>query len=99
MEPIGPITDAFRYSNYAEAGLWTAIGLGFLAKSVRVQGRTRTPCLIAAVALLAFGVSDVVEAHSGAWWHPWWLLVWKGLCLLVFAALLSIYIKERRRRT
>jgi hypothetical protein len=95
-EPIAPITDAFRYSNYVEAGLWSTIGIGFLVQAIRLQGPARPRCLIAAVTFLAFGASDYVEAHTGAWWHPWWLLVWKGSCLLVFALLLVIYFKNRR---
>jgi hypothetical protein len=35
-----------------------------------------------ACVLVAFGFSDVVEIQTGAWWRPWWLLVWKGACLL-----------------
>ena len=31
-----------------------------------------------------FGLSDVIEAETGAWWHPWWLFVMKALCVLGF---------------
>ncbi|MBE7458640.1 MAG: hypothetical protein KJ057_17160 [Phycisphaerae bacterium] len=37
---------------------------------------------------LAFGASDVVEADTGAWWRPWWLLAWKAACLAVLLTLL-----------
>jgi hypothetical protein len=23
-----------------------------------------------------------VEARTGAWWEPWWLFVWKALCVV-----------------
>lgn len=95
IEPIGPITDFFRTSNYIEAGLWSVIGVGFVVQAARVKGTARRTCAIAAVAFLLFGGSDVKEAQTGAWWHPWWLLVWKGMCLAVFAALLGEYIWRR----
>jgi hypothetical protein len=98
MEPTGPITDAFRYSNYAEAGLWAVIGSGFIVQAVRLRGRARVLCVVGAVAFLAFGGSDVVEARTGAWWRPWWLLGWKAACLVVFAGLLFSYLRARRGR-
>jgi hypothetical protein len=33
---------------------------------------------------VVFGVSDVIEAQTGAWWHPWWLFAMKALCVLGF---------------
>jgi hypothetical protein len=33
---------------------------------------------------VVFGASDVIEAQTGAWWHPWWLFVMKALCVLGF---------------
>jgi len=98
MEPLGPIGREFVVSNYIEAGLWSAIAVGFLIQAVRMRGRVRGLCLIGFVTFLAFGGSDWVEAHTGAWWHPWWLLVWKGACLAVFAGLLVEYVKGRRLR-
>lgn len=95
IEPIGPITGFFRYLNYAEAGLWSVLGLGFVVQSARVKGGIRWRCALAAGAFLAFGGSDVIEAQTGAWWHPWWLLVWKGVCLGVFAGLLGEYVWRR----
>jgi hypothetical protein len=85
----------FRDSNYAEACLWGAIGIGFLLRAI-ARSAHRRDALIAGVMFLAFGGSDVVEASTSAWWRPWWLLVWKGLCLLVFAWLL---VRSIRRRT
>lgn len=34
---------------------------------------------------MAFGVSDIIELQTGAWWRPWWLLLLKAACLLSFA--------------
>jgi hypothetical protein len=37
--------------------------------------------LIVGTLFVLFGSSDVVEAQTGAWWRPLWLLAWKGVCL------------------
>jgi hypothetical protein len=57
----------------------------------------RVRCLVAAVTLVLFGISDVVEVETGAWYRPWWLLVWKGVCVMVLGYLLITYIREKRR--
>jgi hypothetical protein len=85
----------FAAANYAEACLWAVIAIGFAAHAAARPARRRTS-LLAAVAFLAFGLSDIVEARSGAWWRPWWLLAWKGVSLVVFAWLLRAYVRARR---
>jgi hypothetical protein len=95
MEPLEPISREFAVSNYIEAGLWSAIAVGFLIQAIRLRRRDRRLCVIGFVAFLAFGGSDWVEAHTGAWWHPWWLLVWKGACIAVFLGLLVAYVRAR----
>jgi hypothetical protein len=93
---IAVITRAFQISNYVEAGLWISIGIGFTLAALRQTGIARRHCWIAAVDFILFGISDLVEATTGAWYRPWWLLIWKVLCLLVFAWLVISYIRRRR---
>jgi hypothetical protein len=90
------VTSFFADSNYFECGLWCAIGAGFLIRAALRRGR-RAAVITAGVTFLLFGLSDFVEAHTGAWWRPWWLLVWKGLCLLVFLILLIRYIQLKKK--
>lgn len=85
----------FSEANHIEAALWLAIGAGFIAHAV-LKAAFRKECLRAAITFIAFGFSDIVEARTGAWWRPWWLLVWKGACVLVFLLLLIGYIRWRR---
>lgn len=88
----------FRIANYCEAGLWIVLGVIMLVVGVLKRAAARRRALLAAPTFALFGVSDIIEAHTGAWWDPPWLLVWKGLCLVVLAALaLSLY-RDRRRR-
>jgi hypothetical protein len=84
-----PPEPSFIYANYAEACLWAAMAVIVIIK-------LRTPSgIILAMALLLFGLSDVVETRTGAWFRPWWLFVWKALCVL--AILISGIIAWRNR--
>lgn len=71
--------------NYIEAGFWMLIGLAFLARNLRPRPPFHLLPLATGVIFVLFGCSDVVEAQTGAWWRPWWLLLWKGACLLALA--------------
>lgn len=80
----------FEAANYVEAALWVMIAAALAITGVRVPHRRRLSCA-AAIAFCAFGASDLVEARTGAWWRPWWLLVWKGLCIAVLLACLRSF--------
>lgn len=86
----------FATANYVEALLWATVALLFAASAMRRHGAVRKRCVLAAVTFLLFGISDVVEVQTGAWWRPWWLLLWKAVCLL---CLLGLLINHRRGRT
>jgi hypothetical protein len=85
----------FVDGNNAEAVLWTAIGVAFAAAALTRRGAARKKCLIAAVVFVLFGASDLVEAHTGAWWRPWWLFAWKAACVV---AMFVLYLDHRRAR-
>ena len=78
--------------NALEVALWSLIALAFFIAAFR-HPQSRKSLLIASLAFLLFGLSDLVEIYTGAWWSPWWLLVWKALCLIV---LLALWISYRR---
>ena len=59
----------FETANYIEAGLWLIIGLLFLVCALRGRCNCRAAGL-AAITFALFGVSDVVEVQTGAWWRP-----------------------------
>lgn len=81
--------------NLLEALLWIGIAAGFL---VGMAGPAhRGTKALAAIAFLAFGLSDLVEMRTGAWWEPWWLLLWKVSCVLALVGLLAHYVKLRRQ--
>ncbi len=87
----------FVYGNYGEAALWAVIAVVIAVRSRRADAVVRRIGVVAAVAFCAFGVSDVVEASTGAWWRPWSLLVWKAVCVVVFVGLFAGYVRHTRR--
>jgi hypothetical protein len=82
--------------NRFEAGLWLVIAasLGIRAAAHWLRNEA-VPYYqsIAALAFAVFGVSDIIESFTGAWWRPWWLVVLKACCV---AALVLCYIALRR---
>ena len=73
--------------NQLEAGVWFLVALVCLVKALRSGSKTAWLGIVAAAAFLLFGISDLVEIQTGAWWRPWWLLAWKAGCVLTFVLL------------
>lgn len=78
--------------NALEAALWGLIALVLFIAAFR-HPQSRKPLIIASLAFLLFGLSDLVEISTGVWWHPWWLLLWKAACLGTF---LTLWLNHRR---
>jgi hypothetical protein len=94
----GPLSRAGEVYNDIEVGLWPAMGVVVALLALRSRGSARTRGFVIAVTLLAFGASDWAEnATGGEWWHPWWLLLWKGACVLVLLTLGLAAWRGRRR--
>src|SRR3954465_8814568 len=92
----GPLTQAAEFYNYAEIGIWCAIGVAVGALALRRSGAARPSLIVASFTLIAFGASDYAENRTGGeWWTPWWLLAWKAACVLILLALL---LANRRRK-
>ena len=79
--------------NAFEVPWWIGCGVVVGAKSLRAESPHRGRGLLSAVTLVLFGLSDVVELQTGAWWRPWWLAVWKGLCITVLMACAIIHFR------
>ena len=85
--------------NLVEGLFWLVVAAGFARAAVGAGARTPKVFAAASAVLALFGVSDFVEIHTGAWWRPWWLLVWKGLCLAILVALYVLWRKRGGRRS
>jgi hypothetical protein len=86
----------FELGNALEAGLWWTMA-AVIAGWVLYRRRGMAMGLAIAAVLAAFGASDVVEMRTGAWWRPWWLLVWKGTCLAALLGMALVQIRGRKR--
>ena len=77
--------DVVWIGNLIEAGLWGSVALVLAVLAVRTGGERRGIFLLLSVAFLMFGVSDLIEMRTGAWWRPVWLLAIKAACIVTFA--------------
>ncbi len=84
----------YRKGNYIEAGIWGIFAIGFCRVALKNTGKVRIQRMIAAVTFFLFGLSDIVEVQTGAWWHPWWLFLWKSVCVISMVILLIVYWRE-----
>ena len=73
--------DLERDGNLLEAGVWFFLAFGLFVYAFGRERSLRPTLWMLAVTLAIFGVSDLVEARTGAWWKPWWLFVWKAACV------------------
>jgi hypothetical protein len=90
--------DIERDGNVIEAGVWLLVALLLGWQARREHGAARGVLLVLGAVVLAFGGSDLVEARTGAWWRPWWLLVWKAACVVLMLGLFGKYFRLRKRR-
>jgi hypothetical protein len=82
--------------NTVEAIVWFCLAVAIAWRSLRGDTRHRTCGMITAIAFAAFGVSDLVEIQTGAWYRPLWLAAWKAACIATFFA---CYCRFRQIRT
>jgi hypothetical protein len=69
------VVNSIDWFNVVEAIFWFAFA-PLAVFALRGFSPWRERLLFAAI-VMAFGVSDLVEIHTGGWWRPWWLAAWK----------------------
>jgi hypothetical protein len=85
--------------NQIEATLWILIGLIFFIRQSIRKPVGRVSHFGLSIAFILFGISDIVEIQTGAWWDPWWLFTWKGVCVVYFLVQFMRYRKDRALNT
>ncbi len=90
------MNDLETNGNLIEAGLWLAVSLTLGIQAARASGRLRRIFGILAAAFLAFGISDLIESRTGAWWRPVWLLILKATCVAVIIHGFHTYYRLRK---
>ncbi|MEA5576690.1 hypothetical protein [Anabaena sp. UHCC 0451] len=89
----------YRQGNYIEAVLWGLFALGFIVYSYKQDSHiAKRKNQITALIFLLFGLSDIVEVQTGAWWKPWWLFLWKASSVLGFIVCFWDYLKIHRSK-
>lgn len=96
MTHVDLLFDLERTGNLIEACFWVVFGLALALGGWRRPGTPRRLGLLACVVSIAFGFSDLVEARTGAWWRPWWLLAWKAACV---TGLMLCFLRYRQWRS
>jgi hypothetical protein len=73
---------AVDWFNAVEAAFWIGLAVLTAALGHRARGFTPRTQVATVIFLAAFGVSDIIEVYTGAWWQPPALLLFKAICLL-----------------
>ena len=83
--------------NAFEAGFWIVCGIGS-AVAARTSHNDRGIYQIAAVALVAFGATDIVEIFTGGWHRPVALLAANAACAftLIYCGVRLRLARKRR---
>jgi hypothetical protein len=68
--------------NGCEAALWWTFAVVVVVRYRRAERRVFRLSRLMAVFFVLFGISDVIEIQTGAWWRPPGLLALKGACLV-----------------
>ena len=84
--------------NLGEALLWIAIAVVIAARALRTGSTSRGIQVALVMAFFAFGISDLVEMRTGAWWRPWWLFAWKAVCVVVLAMVFYRFFRIRKSK-
>ena len=76
--------------NTAEALVWIVIALVIAARASFPRPSPRRIGFIASAAFVAFAGTDLIEAKTGAWYRPLWLLAYNAVCV---AFIVGCYVK------
>ena len=87
------IDNLIEYGNLVEGFFWLTIGVCFTV--ALLWPNRRVTKLVAAINFVVFGCSDFVEYQTDAWWRPWWLMLWKGMCVCIMALQLIAHVKGK----
>lgn len=81
MMTIFTQTNELTFFNAGEAAWWFLMAAFVMIYWRHWRGMTPGLRNVLAIFLMAFGVSDVIEMRTGAWWRPLSLLIFKVVCL------------------
>jgi len=83
--------------NLLEGILWIAIALVFaFARRSRKEPIYRPLLIRCSITFLLFGISDLIEIKTRAWYSPWSLLALKAACVASLVYHFFAYLRMRR---
>jgi hypothetical protein len=86
-----------QWFNFGEALWWMALAAVLLFRA-RIPSRSRMSALAASAWFFLFGISDLIEIHTRAWFRPWPLLLFKTACVLALVLLLFRCLRQQKSR-
>ena len=69
-------TEFVSTGNIIEGCFWLGVSVFFWVPAFRRGEKNRGFCFYGAAVFVCSACSDFYEAHTGAWWQPWWLILW-----------------------
>ena len=74
--------DGVQIFNGIEAAFWLLLAICAAVTGNRITGVTPRRQFALIIFLVGFGIFDIWEIYSGAWWQPTSLLLLKATCLV-----------------
>lgn len=84
--------------NFCESILWISFGCTMFVVTVKSALKRPKVLYVAAITFVVFGISDIIEIYTGAWWQPLWLLIMKVSCIVSFIVCFISYKWNTRNR-
>jgi len=81
--------------NVFEAAIWFTMATWFLYLALRRRSTLKKAFLVFSVTLYFFGVSDIIETQTGAWYKPFGLFMLKAVCVLCISGCLYVLFRNR----
>ena len=78
--------------NHSEAVFWWLIAGVIFIRARKSDDRSRKIAQIAGKVFILFGLTDFIEAETGAWWDPRWLFFLKAVGVVT---LIYCFVKYR----
>jgi len=90
--------DAVKWYNIFEGFLWSVFAAVFFVAALKPGEKNRRFCLMGGLIFVVMSLSEFYEVRTGAWWRPWWLILWKGGVGVAFVPMYLWYRKIKRKQ-
>ena len=88
-------TEFVSTGNIIEGCFWLGVSVFFWVPAFRRGEKNRGFCFYGAAVFVCSACSDFYEAHTGAWWQPWWLILWNMGHFLGLVGMIVWYARIR----